>query len=135
MGRFLGKLLLSRIEALFTMTNNEQWVDVKLIGELGKRFGRNHRFFVRHPRDIISALSRQIDGFKDYLSTAHENGVAFRLITDDPRGIGYEHLELSCQRLVIAPVIAGAGGKGFSDRKSTRLNSSHVSESRMPSSA
>ena len=27
------------------------------------------------------------------------------------------------------------GGKGFGDRKSTRLNSSHVSESRMPSSA
>ena len=30
-------------------------------------------------------------------------------------------------------VLAGSGGSG--DRKSTRLNSSHVSESRMPSSA
>lgn len=96
------------------MTSSEQWVEVKLIGELGRRFGRQHRFFVRHPRDVISALARQIEGFKDYLSTAHENGVAFRLVTDDPKGIGYEHLELSCQRLVIAPIMAGAGGQGFS---------------------
>ena len=32
-------------------------------------------------------------------------------------------------------VLAGAGSGKTSDRKSTRLNSSHMSESRMPSSA
>lgn len=95
------------------MTSSERWVEVKILGELGRKFGRSYRFLVKNPKDVISALSRQIDGFKDYLCNAHENGMGFRLVTDEPEGIDYEKLELSCERLIIAPVIAGAGGRGF----------------------
>jgi len=95
------------------MTSGERWVEVKLLGELGRKFGRTYKFFVKNPKDVISALSRQLDGFKEYLCGAHENGMGFRLITDDPKGINYDRLELSCQKLVIAPVIEGAGGRGF----------------------
>jgi predicted phage tail protein len=96
------------------MTNGERWIEVKLLGELGRRFGRTYKFLVKNPREVISALSRQIEGFKDYLCYAHENGMAFRLVTDDPDGIDYEQIDLSCSRLIIAPIIAGSGGKGFS---------------------
>lgn len=84
-------------------------VQVKLLGELGRRFGRSYSFMVRNSRDVISALSNQLDGFKDYLATAHENNVGFKLIKDGPEGMDYEELEMSCERLIIAPMIAGAG--------------------------
>ena len=50
---------------------------------------------------------------------------------------------MSVERYSYDVVVVGAGGAGLraavealeADRKSTRLNSSHVSESRMPSSA
>ena len=88
----------------------ERFVTVKLLGELGRKFGREYRFLVRNPRDVISALSRQVDGFKEYLCMAHENNVGFKLITKEPEGIDYEHVTMSCDRLVIAPMIAGSGG-------------------------
>lgn len=84
-------------------------VQVKLLGELGRRFGRSYSFMVRNSRDVISALSNQLDGFKDYLATAHENNVGFKLIKDSPEGMDYDELEMSCERLIIAPMIAGAG--------------------------
>ena len=92
------------------MTMEERFVTVKLLGELGRKFGREYRFLVRNPRDVISALSRQVDGFKEYLCTAHENNVGFKLVTKAPEGIDYEHVTMGCDRLVIAPMIAGSGG-------------------------
>jgi predicted phage tail protein len=88
----------------------EQWVEVKILGELGRKFGSEYRFLVRNPRDVISALCRQISGFKEYLCTAHENNIGFKLITKDPEGLDYEHLTMSCNSLTIAPVVAGSGG-------------------------
>ena len=35
----------------------------------------------------------------------------------------------------VSDIIAHLNGKGIQDRKSTRLNSSHITRSRMPSSA
>ena len=90
----------------------ERLVEVKLLGELGRKFGRTYQFWVRNPRDVISALSRQLDGFKEYLCSAHENGVGFKLITRDPEGIDYEHLTMECEHLVIAPIISGSGTVG-----------------------
>lgn len=86
-----------------------RWVEVKLLGELGRKFGRIHRFMALNAREVISALSKQIEGFQAYLSTAHENGIGFRLVTNDAMGIGYEETLLSCDRLVMAPIITGAG--------------------------
>lgn len=85
-------------------------VQVKLLGELGRRFGRSYSFMVRNPRDVISALANQLDGFKEYFCQAHENGVGFKLVKDDPEGMDYDGVMMSCERLVIAPIIAGAGG-------------------------
>lgn len=83
-------------------------VEVKLLGELGRRFGRFHSFMATSPRDVISALSNQLEGFKDYLVNAHENGIGFRLVDDDPKGMVYEEAYLPCGRLIIAPIISGS---------------------------
>ena len=89
-------------------------VEVKLLGEVGRCFGRSYSFMVRNPRDVISALANQLDGFKEYLCGAHENGIGFKLVDGDPTGMGYEEVMMSCKQLIIAPVISGSGGKGFS---------------------
>lgn len=85
-------------------------VEVKLLGELGRKFGRSYRFMVRNPREVISALTNQLEGFKEYFCQAHENGVGFKLVNDDPHGMDYDGVLMSCERLVIAPVIVGSGG-------------------------
>lgn len=89
-------------------------VEVKLLGELGRRFGRSYRFIVRNPRDVISALANQLDGFKEYLCGAHENGVGFKLVDQDPEGMDYDGVMMSCKQLIIVPVFSGSGGKGMS---------------------
>ena len=92
-------------------------VKVKLLGELGRRFGRSYEFLALNPKEIISALSNQIDGFRDYLRGGHENGVFFKLITEAPEGIDYNECMMPCDTSVIAPVITGAGGSGMSIEK------------------
>lgn len=87
-------------------------VEVKLLGELGKRFGRSYRFAANSPREVISALSNQLAGFKEYFVNAHENGIGFKLIDEDPEGMMYENVLMPCRRLIIAPVISGSGGVG-----------------------
>ena len=89
-----------------------QMVEVKLLGELGKRFGRKHRFMAHSPRDVFSALSNQLEGFKDYFCNAHEKGIGFRLVDGDPEGMDYENVLMGCRRLIIAPVMSGGGAVG-----------------------
>jgi predicted phage tail protein len=89
-----------------------QMVEVKLLGELGKRFGRKHRFMAHSPRDVFSALSNQLEGFKDYFCNAHEKGIGFKLVDGDPDGMDYENVLMGCRRLIIAPVISGGGAVG-----------------------
>lgn len=87
-------------------------VEVKLLGELGRRFGRSYRFAADSPKEVISALSNQLQGFKEYLVGAHENGVGFKLIDEDPEGMVYENVLMPCRRLIVAPVISGSGAAG-----------------------
>ena len=89
-----------------------QMVEVKLLGELGKRFGRKHRFMAHSARDVFSALSNQLEGFKDYFCNAHEKGIGFKLIDGDPDGMDYENVLMGCRRLIIAPVVSGGGALG-----------------------
>ena len=89
-----------------------QMVEVKLLGELGKRFGRKHRFMAHSARDVFSALSNQLEGFKDYFCNAHEKGIGFKLIDGDPDGMDYENVLMGCRRLIIAPIVSGGGALG-----------------------
>jgi predicted phage tail protein len=87
-------------------------VQVKLLGDLGKKFGRSYEFVADSPRDIISALSNQLQGFKQYLCEAHERNIAFKLVDEDPEGMSYENAVMPCRRLIIAPMVMGGGSVG-----------------------
>ena len=87
-------------------------IEVRLLGELGRRFGRTFQFVADTPKQVISALSNQLPGFRDYLVQAHERGIAFRLVDEDPEGLAYENLLMPVKRLIIAPLISGSGAVG-----------------------
>lgn len=87
-------------------------IEVKLLGELGRRFGRCYRFVASSPRDVMSALCNQLSGFKEYLAGAHEKGIGFRLVSDSAEGMDYENVLMPCQRLIIAPIVSGSGATG-----------------------
>jgi predicted phage tail protein len=87
-------------------------MQVKLLGDLGQKFGRHYEFVAESPREVISALSNQLAGFKQYLCEAHERNVAFKLVDDDPEGMAYENAVMPCKRLIIAPMVMGGGSAG-----------------------
>jgi len=87
-------------------------VQVKLLGELGRKFGREFSFMASSPRDIMSALCNQLEGFKDYMVAAHERGVGFRVVDDKSEGMDYENLLMPCNRFILAPIITGGGTVG-----------------------
>ena len=87
-------------------------MQVKLLGDLGQKFGRHYEFVAESPREVISALSNQLAGFKQYLCEAHERNVAFKLVDDDPDGMSYENAVMPCKRLIIAPMVMGGGSVG-----------------------
>jgi len=89
-----------------------QLIKVKLLGELGRKFGRSYEFMANSPKDVMSALCNQLDGFRQYMADAHEHGIGFRLVDEDPDGMDYANVLMGCRRLVIAPIISGGGTVG-----------------------
>lgn len=86
---------------------------VRLYGQLGTLFGREHKLAIDSPREAIKALSVLYDGFEQFLANAHLKGLEFavfkgkRNITEDEL-----HLDTS-DDIRIAPVIKGSKRGGF----------------------
>ena len=89
-----------------------QLIEVSLLGELGRKFGRKYSFMASSPKDVFSALCNQLQGFKQYMENAHENGIGFRLVDDDPEGMDYANVLMGCRKLIIAPIVSGGGTIG-----------------------
>ncbi|XHX80932.1 MAG: hypothetical protein RBJ76_13660 [Stenomitos frigidus ULC029] len=87
---------------------------IKLLGELGQRFGREWQLEIQSPAEAIRAIACQCPGFTQYLYNCSEANISFRVVTTDPIGLDEEQLEqpLGGQRLVIAPQISGSGNFG-----------------------
>lgn len=52
---------------------------IVLYGELGKRFGKHHKFAVKNAAEAIRALSANFKGFEQYMCTAHQDNVGFKV--------------------------------------------------------
>lgn len=86
---------------------------ILLLGELGKRFGRRHRMDVRSPAEAVRALSANFPEFPGYVAASSERNVGYRVLAGrDEVTLDQLHHPAS-KRVVIAPVIMGAGGDGF----------------------
>mgnify|MGYP003128410631 CR=1 FL=1 len=83
---------------------------VKLLGELGKKFGSEWTSNSKSMRDIFKLIECQVDGFKEYLEDCHEKNIGFTIQNGDDF-IDYEDLVL-CQvkdTVIISAVPAGSG--------------------------
>lgn len=89
-------------------------VKVKLLGVLGKKFGREFELDIRTPAEAIRAIASQINGFAGFLESSESQGLAYRVVTLCPEGLDEQGLLLPIegQRLAIAPVVIGSGAFG-----------------------
>lgn len=86
---------------------------VRLLGELGKKFGRVHRLAVRSPAEAIRALRANFPGFESELLASERRGVGYRVFVG-AEDVGAEELQHPAGRasIKIVPVLTGAGNVG-----------------------
>lgn len=84
---------------------------IELHGVLADKFGKSFTLDVATPREACEALSYQIQGFKQFMMTAHQSGLFFAVFNDDSN-IGEHELEMQTGASVIriVPQIVGSGG-------------------------
>ena len=80
-------------------------VTIRLLGEAGRRFGRQFKLAVRTPAEAVRALCVQIPGLRQYLLDSEDNGIRWRAVTDHAEGLDEEGLlwPLS-KRFILAPI-------------------------------
>ena len=102
----LSRYYLARVAAVFF---DMQQV-VRLLGDLGERYGAEHVYHnLRTPADAIKLLCINYPEFRDELLTAHEKGVAYRVMQAGvDLGIGDLELPIGQNDLVITPVLTGS---------------------------
>jgi predicted phage tail protein len=88
-------------------------VTVRLLGEAGRRFGRVFRLAVGSAAEAIRALCVQLPELRLFLVNSAENGIAWRVVTEDPMGLSEDELDWPCsKRVVLAPQPTGRGAVG-----------------------
>ena len=83
---------------------------VKLLGELGDKFGSEWTSNSKSMRDILKLIDCQVEGFKEYLQDCHEKNIGFT-IQNGEDFIDYDDLILCRLKdtVIISPVPAGSG--------------------------
>jgi predicted phage tail protein len=88
-------------------------VTIRLLGEAGRRFGRRFQLAVKTPAEALRALYVQLPDLRQYLLESGENGINWRVVTEDPMGLDEDQmLWPMSKRMVLAPLPAGRGGVG-----------------------
>lgn len=88
-------------------------VTIRLLGDAGRRFGRVFHLAVGSASEAVRALCVQLPELRLYLANSAENGVAWRVVTEDPLGLAEDELDWPCsKRVVLAPQPVGRGAVG-----------------------
>ena len=85
---------------------------VKLLGELGEKYGTDWSCGHKSVRDILKLIDCQVEGFRDYLAECHEKGIQFTIQNGDDF-IDSDLNEMALNNLkdtvIITPIPAGSG--------------------------
>ena len=76
---------------------------VKLLGELGDKFGSDWSSNSKSMRDIFKLIDCQVEGFKEYLQDCHEKNIGFT-IQNGEDFIDYDDLLEVKDTVIISPV-------------------------------
>jgi len=93
----------------------ERLRDIRLYGELGKKFGKCHQFVVNSPAEAIRALCALIDGFEAFMTNAKDRGLVFGVFVGK-KNINLEEVKdyaFGGDEIRIAPVISGSKRAGI----------------------
>lgn len=93
---------------------SEQLKTIRLYGELGRRFGRQHRLAVRNTNEAIRALSAMQPGFEAFLIQAKDRGMTFSVFAGKDN-LKKEELDrpVGSDDIRIAPIISGSKRAGL----------------------
>ena len=83
---------------------------VKLLGELGEKFGADWTSADSSVRDILKLIDCQTEGFKEYIAECHDKNIGFT-IQNGEEFIDAEDLTLPILKdtVIITPIPAGSG--------------------------
>ena len=85
---------------------------VKLLGELGERYGTDWSCGHKSVRDILKLIDCQTEGFKEYLAECHEKGIQFTIQNGDEfmeADLNEMALNNLKDTVIITPIPAGSG--------------------------
>tara|TARA_Y100000592_G_C5450626_1_gene308533 strand:+ start:34 stop:864 length:831 start_codon:yes stop_codon:yes gene_type:complete len=84
---------------------------VKLLGELGKKFGTDWSSSSKTVRDIFKLIDCQVDGLQDYLKDCHEKNIGFTIQNGEDFIEDANELVMPLLKdtVIITPVPAGSG--------------------------
>lgn len=84
---------------------------VKLMGEMGEKFGSEWNCVDNSIRDILKLIDCQTEGFKDYLAECHMKNIGFSIQTGETLIEEFPELYMNLARdeVIITPVPAGSG--------------------------
>lgn len=85
---------------------------IKLLGHLGKKFGREYQFDVSSPAEAVKALCHQVKGFRQYMQEGRGKEQKFKIIVGDS---ALENVEKQLflrtnNDISIVPIVKGSGG-------------------------
>lgn len=84
---------------------------VRLLGAIGRKFGREFKMAFNRPAEAIRSLCAQLPGFSKYLYDSGDRGIQYRVVNGDPEGVDENGLLCPAEEiLVIAPIASGSGG-------------------------
>lgn len=85
-------------------------VTVQLLGALGNRFGRNHRFDISTPSEAVRALCANFKGFDRYLIDSESKNIGYRVRVGKSPISAHEFFYPSGRETIqIVPVVMGSG--------------------------
>lgn len=97
-----------------TETNTQKVRNIRLYGELGKRFGRIHKFAASSTKEAIHALCVLVPGFERFLIHSKDRGIAYACFIGK-KNLKQEDLQnpVGDEDIRIAPIIAGSKRGGL----------------------
>lgn len=84
---------------------------IRLYGELGKRFGKSYNLCVKTPAEAIRALSVLLDGFESFLFKSQENNIGFKVFNGKVQADESDLKIESTGVIKIVPVLLGGNGE------------------------
>lgn len=85
---------------------------VKLLGELGKKFGTDWTSGHKSIRDILKLIDCQVEGFTEYIADCHDKGIQFTIQNGDEfmeADLNEMTLNNLKDTVIITPIPAGSG--------------------------